>query len=96
MPWTHEGKPCLLSADEGGGGYLSQLADGLEAVQLAMGNDVLAHARKLLDDPTSPNAEVRYAAIRLAECLSDALRVAESRGMRLDDSDSDSPSEASA
>ncbi|MFF4094671.1 hypothetical protein ACFYYY_12650 [Streptomyces sp. NPDC001834] len=31
----------------------------------------------------SPHSEVRYAGIRLAECLSDALRVAESRGMRL-------------
>lgn len=31
----------------------------------------------------SPYAEVRYAGIRLAECLIDALRIAESRGMRL-------------
>lgn len=31
----------------------------------------------------SPNAEVRYTAIRLTECLADALRVAESRGRRL-------------
>ncbi len=29
----------------------------------------------------SPNAEVRYTAIRLTECLAHALRVAESRGM---------------
>ena len=31
----------------------------------------------------SPYTEVRYIGIRLAECLTDALRVAESRGMRL-------------
>ncbi|MEU6552791.1 hypothetical protein ABZ915_21265 [Streptomyces sp. NPDC046915] len=31
----------------------------------------------------SPNVEVRYAAIRLSECLADVLRVAESRGRRL-------------
>ncbi|WP_371612443.1 hypothetical protein [Streptomyces clavifer] len=32
---------------------------------------------------SAPYSEVRYAEIRLAECPSDALRVAESRGMRL-------------
>ena len=37
----------------------------------------------MLDDPASPYTEVRYAGIRLAECLTDALRVAESRGLRL-------------
>jgi hypothetical protein len=31
----------------------------------------------------SPYTEVRYAGLRLAECLTDALRVAESRGLRL-------------
>jgi hypothetical protein len=55
----------------------------MEAVQLTMGADVLGHARKVLDDPMSPHTEVRYAGLRLAECLSDVLRVAESRGMRL-------------
>jgi hypothetical protein len=37
----------------------------------------------VLDDPASPYTEVRHAGLRLAECLSDALRVAESRGLRL-------------
>ncbi|MFC4468877.1 hypothetical protein ACFPH6_30865 [Streptomyces xiangluensis] len=55
----------------------------LEAVQLAMGADVLGLARAVLDDPASPYTEVRYAGLRLAECLTDALRVAESRGLRL-------------
>ncbi|WP_328499588.1 hypothetical protein OHS59_20025 [Streptomyces sp. NBC_00414] len=36
---------------------------------------VLALARRLLDDPASPYTEVRFAGLRLAECLSDALRV---------------------
>lgn len=44
---------------------------------------MLVAARKLLGDPLSPNVEVRYTAIRLSECLADALRVAESRGRRL-------------
>jgi hypothetical protein len=55
--------------------------------QLATGTDVLGLARAVLDDPTSPYTEVRYAGIRLAECLTDALRVAESRGLRLSVSD---------
>lgn len=84
LPWpSPDGKPCYLIADDNGGGYLSRLADELEATQLATGVDVLALARPLLEDPASPYTEVRYAGLRLAECLTDALRVAESRGMRL-------------
>lgn len=84
LPWpTPDGNPCFLSADDSGGGHVSRLADDMEAVQLATGADVLKLARTVLDDAMSPYAEVRYAGIRLAECLSDALRVAESRGLRL-------------
>ncbi|MFC4508490.1 MULTISPECIES: hypothetical protein [Streptomyces] len=83
LPWpTPEGKPCYLVTDDTGS-RLSRLADDLEAVQLATGTDVLGLAREVLDDPGSPYTEVRYAGIRLAECLTDALRVAESRGLRL-------------
>ncbi|MFF3501987.1 hypothetical protein [Streptomyces sp. NPDC003247] len=83
LPWqSPDGKPCYLVAG-GGGGYVSRLADEMEATQLAMGADVLGLARRVLDDPRSPYTEVRYAGLRLAECLVDALRVAESRGMRL-------------
>ncbi|MCX5525049.1 hypothetical protein OG342_19620 [Streptomyces bobili] len=83
LPWpTPEGKPCYLVTDDSGS-RLSRLADDLEARQLATGADVLVLARTVLDDHASPYAEVRYAGLRLAECLTDALRVAESRGMRL-------------
>ncbi|GAB2996482.1 hypothetical protein GCM10023080_073280 [Streptomyces pseudoechinosporeus] len=83
LPWpSPTGNPCYLMTDSGGG-YVSRLADDLEAVQLAMGADVLGLARNVLDDPLSPYTEVRYAGLRLAECLTDALRVAESRGLRL-------------
>lgn len=88
LPWLSlDGKPCYLVADDNGGGYLSRLADDLEATQLATAADVLGLARPLLDDPASPYAEVHYAGLRLAECLTDALRVAESRGMRLPEPD---------
>ncbi len=83
LPWpSPDGKPCYLVTDSGGG-YLSCLADDLEDTQLAMGADVLGLARHVLDNPMSPYTEVRYAGLRLAECLTDALRVAESRGLRL-------------
>jgi hypothetical protein len=83
LPWpSPDGKPCYLVTDNNGS-RLSRLADDLEAVQLATATDVLGLARTVLDDPNSPYTEVRYAGIRLAECLTDALRVAESRGMRL-------------
>ncbi|MFI1505276.1 hypothetical protein [Streptomyces sp. NPDC020597] len=83
LPWpSPEGKPCYLVTDDQGS-RLSRLADELEAQQLALAVDVLGLARPLLDDPASPYTEVRYAGLRLAECLRDALRVAESRGMRL-------------
>lgn len=89
LPWpSPDGKPCYLSTGDGDG-YLSRLADDMEAVQLRMGSEVLGLARKVLDDPASPTTEVRYAGIRLAECLTDALRVAESRGLRLPAPDTD-------
>jgi len=73
----------------------------MESIQLAMGSEVLEHAGKVLDDQTASSGELRYAGVRLAECLRDALRVAESRGMRLpepdvedDENDDESPAEA--
>ncbi|MEV0923912.1 hypothetical protein AB0I99_02040 [Streptomyces spongiicola] len=83
LPWSSpEGKQCHLVTDDPGS-YLSRFADDVEAEQLAVGRQTLADAGKVLADPMSPYGEVRYAGIRLAECLADAVRVAESRGMRL-------------
>ncbi|MFC7897903.1 hypothetical protein [Streptomyces sp. NPDC057381] len=89
LPWlSPEGKPCYL-AHGGNGGIISRLADETEDRQLAEGLDVCCAARRVLDDPLTPNAEVRYTAIRLTECLADAIRVAESRGRRLPPADDD-------
>ncbi|WP_343997745.1 hypothetical protein [Streptomyces thermocarboxydovorans] len=74
-----------LSTD--GQGYLANLADNIEAIQLGMGEDLLEYAR----DAVAPDAKVlsateyRWLARRLTEALSDALRVADSRGQRLPD-----------
>ncbi|WP_234425965.1 hypothetical protein [Streptomyces kebangsaanensis] len=93
LPWlSPDGKPCFL-ANGSEGGYVSRLADETEDLQLAEGSEVLVAARRVLGDPLSPNVEVRYAAIRLSECLADVLRVAESRGRRLPTSDTDDTDE---
>lgn len=81
LPWSGAaGKPCYLIADEHGG-PVSRLADATESIQLGMGTELLAHAREMLLD--APRGELHYLAERLTEALSDALRVAESRGRRL-------------
>jgi hypothetical protein len=59
----------------------------MESVQLGMGREVLSQAREMLtaerDSRPMETQELRWLASRLAESLSDALRVAESRGLRL-------------
>ncbi|MCZ7433256.1 hypothetical protein [Streptomyces sp. WMMC1477] len=86
LPWTTpDGNPCYLSTD--GRGYLSTLADSIEAVQLGMGEELLEHAREALARGARALSatEYRWLASRLAEALTDALRVAESRGQRIPD-----------
>ncbi|MFE7394327.1 hypothetical protein [Streptomyces sp. NPDC057582] len=90
LPWPGpNGQRAYLSTDDPNG-FLSRLADSLETVQLNTGADVLAHARRMLADPRASSGELRYAVRRLAECLDDALLVAESRGGRLAMADDDS------
>ncbi|MFD8935935.1 hypothetical protein ACFV0R_11845 [Streptomyces sp. NPDC059578] len=82
LPWSSpEGKPCYLAtADEDG--YLSRLAGGVEATQLSMAEDLLGHAHAMLDEPKLTVPELKFTVARLAEALSDTLRVAHSRGRR--------------
>lgn len=83
LPWTTpDGKPCYLSSGDAGS-RISRRADEVEAVQLRMGTELLAHARALLGDRKAHTGELRYLAHRLTEALRDALRIAESRGERL-------------
>lgn len=82
LPWTTvEGRPCYVVGD--GTGYVSCLADDVEAVQLDMADDLLGHASALLAERRVTSAELHYLALRLAESLRDVKRVAESRGARL-------------
>ncbi|WP_328769685.1 hypothetical protein [Streptomyces sp. NBC_00286] len=81
LPWPGaEGKPCYLLTDDCGG-PVSRLADATESIQLDMGTQLLAHAHDML--PGTPPGDLRFLAERLTEALRDALRVAESRGRRL-------------
>ncbi|MFF4571462.1 hypothetical protein [Streptomyces sp. NPDC001410] len=82
LPWKGSGgKPCYLITDDRDG-PLSRLADATESVQLGMGSQLLAHAREIL--PDTPPGELRFLAECLTQALDDALRVAESRGRRLE------------
>ncbi|MEU6000195.1 hypothetical protein ABZ837_20510 [Streptomyces sp. NPDC047197] len=80
LPWAGpEGKPCYLISDDAG--PVSRVADAMESVQLGLGRELLTYARETLAG--TPDHELRFLAQRLTEALHDALRVAESRGLRL-------------
>lgn len=82
LPWSGpEGKPCYLISD--GTGRLSQLADYIEVVLLAMAAELLDHAADLLSDPKATAEQLRFLASCLAESLRDVHRVAEGRAVRL-------------
>ncbi|WP_432095385.1 hypothetical protein [Streptomyces sp. bgisy100] len=82
LPWpTPDGRPCYLSSD--GNGRVAELADHVEEMQLRTGEEILGHARRMLADHTVPTREFRFLSARLAEALHDALRISESRGMRI-------------
>ncbi|MEU1487669.1 hypothetical protein [Streptomyces sp. NPDC005752] len=84
LPWCGaDGQPALLVTD-GAHSHLSRLTDSIEATQLDTGREVLRLSRTMIRSLERPTAdELFYVSQRLAECLTDALRVADSRGLRL-------------
>ncbi|MEU5922653.1 hypothetical protein ABZ817_03010 [Streptomyces antimycoticus] len=83
LPWAGpEGKPCYLDTDDREG-YMSRLADHIEAVQLGMAAELLGQAHQVLDNETADLEKLRLLAAQLAGALRDVLRVASSRGSRL-------------
>ncbi|WP_086867437.1 hypothetical protein [Streptomyces viridochromogenes] len=87
LPWSgQEGKPCYLSTDDGEG-YMSRLADTIEAVQLGTAADLLEQASNELDDQDTGSEDLRRLAKELTGALGDVLRVATSRGDLLAASD---------
>ncbi|MFH8805091.1 hypothetical protein ACH4F6_37025 [Streptomyces sp. NPDC017936] len=79
LPWSGpEGKPCYLSTDDRGG-YMSRLADNIEAVQLGTAAELLDQASETLDDKNAAPEDLRRLAQELTEALRDVLRVTTSR-----------------
>ncbi|MGW5620370.1 hypothetical protein ACWEWP_05950 [Streptomyces olivaceus] len=80
LPWTGpDGKPCYLSTDNSGG-YMSRLADNIEAVQLGMASELVEHVSAVLGDQDTVPEELRRMLTEMTGALRDVLRVATSRG----------------
>jgi hypothetical protein len=87
LPWSGpEGKPCYLDTDDQAG-YMSRLADNIEAVQLGMAAELLEHASDTLDDQDAGLEDLQRLVRELTRALRDVLRVAVSRGHLLAVSD---------
>jgi hypothetical protein len=83
LPWTGpDGKPYFLSTNDSRG-YMSRLADHIESVQLGTAAELLDQAIDMLAADTAPD-DMRLLAKNLTGALRDTLRVATSRGRRLD------------
>jgi hypothetical protein len=79
LPWSGlEGKPCYLSTDDNGG-YMSRLADNIEAVQLGTAAELLEDASDTLVDQEAGAEDLRRLTKELTGALRDVLRVATSR-----------------
>ncbi|PSK71305.1 hypothetical protein C6W96_18115 [Streptomyces sp. CS149] len=80
LPWSGPGdKPCYLSTDDPDG-YMSRLADGIEAVQLGTARELLDEASEALDDQDTSLDGMRSLVKELTGALRDVYRVATSRG----------------
>lgn len=91
LPWAGpEGKPCYLAGD--GAGFLSRLADNMEAAQLGLAGELIDEAQQVLEGRAWTPGELHLLAVQLTEALGNVHRIAVSRGERLpapayDDSD---------
>ncbi|MEU2964166.1 hypothetical protein ABZ687_04215 [Streptomyces ardesiacus] len=83
LPWSGpDGKPCYLSTDDSGG-YMSRLADNIEAVQLGTAADLVEQVSAVLGDRDADPENLHRMLTELTGALRDVLRVANSRGSRL-------------
>ncbi|MCZ4607746.1 hypothetical protein O3S80_29115 [Streptomyces sp. Lzd4kr] len=91
LPWSGpEGKPCYLNTDDSGG-YMSRLADNIEAEQLGTAAELLEQTLDTLEDQETSLEDLRLLAKDLTDALRDVLRVATSRGHLLAVSDPHRP-----
>lgn len=84
LPWQSNGKPAYLVTDLSGTSPLARLADSVEAQQVANAREVLRLSGQAEMD-TCGAPELRWVCERLRESLTETLRIAESRGMRIPD-----------
>ncbi|MFD4315256.1 hypothetical protein [Streptomyces sp. NPDC058548] len=83
LPWSGpDGKPCYLSTDDNNS-HLSRLADSTEAIQLGLATDLVTRALAVLNDEKTAPEDLRNLSGDLVGALLDTLRVATSRGHRL-------------
>ncbi|MFI5920939.1 hypothetical protein ACIA8M_20625 [Streptomyces anulatus] len=79
LPWSGPGdKPCYLSTDDPDG-YMSRLADGIEAIQLGTASELLDEASEALDNQGTSLDDMRCLVKELTGALRDVYRVATSR-----------------
>ncbi|MET7637677.1 hypothetical protein [Streptomyces sp. NPDC005438] len=84
LPWTaSDGKPCYLYGR--GGGYVSKMADRVEAEQLDNGYECLDYVNEVLADEEPDMDELLFLVEPMRDALRQVLRVAKSRGERLPD-----------
>lgn len=80
LPWSSPGgKPCYLSTDDPDG-YMSRLADNIEAIQLGTASELLEEASGALDNQGTSLDEMRCLVTELTGALRDVFRIAMSRG----------------
>jgi hypothetical protein len=80
LSWSGpDGKPCYLSTDDSGG-YMSRLADNIEAVQLGMAADLVERVSAVLGDWEAGPEDLHRMLTELTGALRDMLRVTTSRG----------------
>ncbi|MFE7312713.1 hypothetical protein ACFU7T_06315 [Streptomyces sp. NPDC057555] len=83
LPWTSpDGKPCYL-LDGNGTGYVSRLADRVEAEQMSSAGEFIVEAHRLLVGRAWTPGEIHLLAADLKEHLVRVHRVSRSRGARL-------------
>ncbi|MCE4943078.1 MULTISPECIES: hypothetical protein [Streptomyces] len=83
LPWTSwDGKPCYLLGGTGTG-YVSRLADRVEAEQMASAADLIEDAAGILAARSWTPGEIHLLAVELNTQLTKVHRVSESRGARL-------------
>ncbi|MEX2969247.1 hypothetical protein [Streptomyces sp. C184] len=87
LPWpSADGNPCFLVGD--GTGYVSRIADEMEAAQLDSAGELIEEACRILAARTWTPGEIHLLAVELLSSLVDVRRVAE-RGARLPVPDDD-------